>query len=279
MTLYKSIYVFLLSFTFLLNSELYSQIKQDTAFHYKNTSVGTDINVFYKTGLKIYSAPFHFTGKDWLVTGSVLAATGLAFLADEDIWEYFQRNQSNTAKDILQVGAIYGNIGFASALSFSAYLGGKIFRNPEFAATGRMLLEGVFYAGLTNTVLKVVTGRSRPYTDQGPHFFKAFQTSEPHISFPSGHVTMAFTLSSILSERIDNVYASVGLYTLAATTFIQRMYSDNHWFSDCVLGAAIGYFTGTAVVKFDRQVSSKKKLSVLPFYEQKVFGLRAFYPM
>lgn len=88
MTLYKFIFVFLLSFTLLFNTEVYSQTKQDTAFHYKNTSVGSDINIFYKTGLKLYSAPAHFSGKDWLITGSVLAATGLAFFADEDVREF-----------------------------------------------------------------------------------------------------------------------------------------------------------------------------------------------
>lgn len=278
MTLHKNIYVFLLSFTILFNSELYSQTKQDTAFHYKNTSVGSDINVFYKTGLKIYSAPFHFSGKDWLVTGSVLAATGLAFLADDDVRNFWQRNQSNSASDFLQIGAIYGNAGFAAALAGSVYIGGKIFKDPETASTGRMLIEGVFYAGLTNTVVKVVTGRSRPYTDQGPYFFKAFQFSEPHISFPSGHATMAFSLSTILSERINNIFATIGLYALASTTFVERMYSDKHWLSDCILGAATGFFIGHAVVNFDRDISARK-LSVLPFYEQKVFGLRVNYPM
>lgn len=278
MTLYKFIFVFLLSFTLLFNTEVYSQTKQDTAFHYKNTSVGSDINIFYKTGLKLYSAPAHFSGKDWLITGSVLAATGLAFFADEDVREFWQRNQSNSASDLLQIGAIYGNAGFAAALAGSVYIGGKLFKDPETAATGRMLIEGVFYAGLTNTIVKVVTGRSRPYEEQGPYFFKAFQFSEPHISFPSGHATMAFTLSTILSERINNIFATVGLYALASTTFVERMYSDKHWLSDCILGAATGFFTGYAVVKSDKDCY-ERKFSVLPFYEQKVFGLSVFYPM
>lgn len=141
-----------------------------------------------------------------------------------------------------------------------------------------MLIEGVFYAGLTNTIVKVVTGRSRPYEEQGPYFFKAFQFSEPHISFPSGHATMAFTLSTILSERINNIFATVGLYALASTTFVERMYSDKHWLSDCILGAATGFFTGYAVVKSDKDCYVRK-FSVLPFYEQKVFGLSVFYPM
>jgi len=259
-------------------SDINAQSLPDSTFHYKNTSFGKDLSTFFHTGIKLYSSPARFTGKDWIITGSVLAATGLAFFADDDVRDFWLRNQSNSATDILNIMQIYGNVGFASALSVTVYVGGKIFKDPEIAATGRMLVEGVFYSGLTNTILKISTGRSRPYLNQGPYFFKPFQFTEPHISFPSGHVTMAFTLSSILSDRIDNIFASIGLYSLASATFIQRMYSDNHWLSDCILGAATGYFTGKAVVKFDMEGNSKK-LSVLPFYEQRIFGLRVFYPM
>ncbi len=259
-------------------SGLNAQYLPDSSFHYKKTSVGTDIGIFYHTGLKLYSSPAKFSGKDWLITGSVLTATGLAFFADEDVREFWQRNQSSSASDILQIGAIYGNAGFAAALAGSVYIGGKLFKDPETAATGRMLIEGVFYAGLTNTIVKVVTGRSRPYEEQGPYFFKAFQFSEPHISFPSGHATMAFTLSTILSERFKNIFATVGLYALASTTFVERMYSDKHWLSDCILGAATGFFTGFSVVKSDRDCYVRN-FSVIPYYEQRVFGLRAFYPM
>ena len=270
---------FILCFLVLLFiSDIKTQPLPDSAFHFKNTSFGKDLSTFFHTGIKLYSSPARFTGKDWIITGSVLAATGLSFFADDDVREFWLRNQSNSATDILNIMQIYGNVGFASALSVSVYVGGKIFKDPEIAATGRMLVEGVFYSGLTNTILKISTGRSRPYLDQGPYFFKPFQFTEPHISFPSGHVTMAFTLSSILSDRIDNVFVSIGLYSLASATFIQRMYSDNHWLSDCILGAATGYFTGKAVVKFDMEDNSKK-LSVLPFYEQRIFGLRVFYPM
>ena len=37
---------------------------------------------------------------------------------------------------------------------------------------------------------------------------------------------------------------------------MQRMYSDNHWLSDTVLAASIGYFIGKAVVKFDDDAST-----------------------
>lgn len=219
----------------------------------------------YHTGIKIVSAPFHFDEKDWIITGSVVSATALAYLIDEDSRSFWKRNQNRTLDGISKVGKAYGEVSYAAILSGSLYLGGKLFNDKELSFTGRMLLEGLFYAGLTTTIIKTVTGRSRPYTNDGYNRFKLFQTETAYTSFPSGHVTVAFTLSSILSSRIDNVYATVGLYTLAAATVTQRMYSDSHWFSDTVLAASIGYFIGKAVVKFDDD-SNNNNISFMPYF-------------
>jgi len=131
-------------------------------------------------------------------------------------------------------------------------------------------------AGLTTTIIKSVTGRSRPFTNEGYNQFKLFQTENAQTSFPSGHVTVAFTLSSILSSRINNVYATVGLYTLAASTVMQRMYSDNHWLSDTVLAASIGYFIGKAVVKFDDD-STENNIVVNAYYIPNGIGVSLSY--
>uniref|UniRef100_A0A7V2ZLB7 Phosphatase PAP2 family protein n=1 Tax=Ignavibacterium album TaxID=591197 RepID=A0A7V2ZLB7_9BACT len=217
----------------------------------------------YHTGIKIVSAPFKFDEKDWIITGSVLSASALAYLLDEDSRSFWKRNQNKTLDEISKVAKAYGEISYAAIFSGSLYLGGKLFKNKNVSITGRMLLEGLFYAGLTSTIIKTVSGRSRPYTNDGYNRFKPFQTEIAYTSFPSGHVTVAFTLSSILSSRIDNDYATIGLYALASSTFMQRMYSDSHWFSDTVLAAAIGYFIGKAVVKFDDD--SNNNISFTPY--------------
>jgi len=136
-------------------------------------------------------------------------------------------------------------------ISAGVYVGGKIFGSEYLSVTGRMLIEGLFYAGATTIILKTVLGRSRPYMNEDNTNFKWFQTSNDYNSMPSGHCTVAFAFSSVLAERLDNVYASILLYGLASTTIIQRMYSDNHWASDCLAGSVIGYVIGKAVVKYD----------------------------
>ncbi len=237
-----------------------------------------DILSGYHTGIKIVSAPFSFDGKDWLIAGSVLTATTLAYFIDEDSRSFWQRNQNGTLDNISKVGKAYGEISYAAILSGSLYLGGKLFNSKAVSVTGRMLLEGLFYAGLTTTIIKTVAGRSRPYTNDGHNYFDFFQTETAYTSFPSGHVTVAFTLSSILSSRIKNTYATIGLYALAASTVMQRMYSDNHWLSDTVLAASIGYFIGKAVVKFDDD-SSTTNFTLNPYYVPDGIGVSFLYSL
>ncbi len=240
-------------------------------------SINDDLKSFFHTGEKLFNAPGRFDKKDWITLTSIIALTGSSTFLDQDNRDLWLNTRCETLDDISTVGRLYGEISYAGILSGTLYLGGKISRNKELAITGRMLIEGLFYAGLTTTVVKFVTGRSRPYTNDDHLTFRFFQTENDYMAFPSGHSTVAFTLSSILSDRIDNTYASVGLYSLALLTVWQRMYSDNHWLSDTIMGAAIGYFIGKAVVKFDDSSGSNNSSSNNPelnnsqYYE--LFGI------
>lgn len=252
-------------FLFIFNTGLFPQtIEANSDSSNIIPSFKDDINSVYNTGVRLISAPSDFDRKDWIAFGSVAALTSAAFIFDKENREFWQRNKTKTLDNISEVGRIYGEISYAAILSGSLYLGGKIFNSKDVSVTGRMLLEGLLYAGLTTTIIKFTTGRSRPYMNKGDFNFNFFQTKNDFTSFPSGHTTVAFTLSSILSQRIDNTYASIGLYSLAVLTMWQRMYSDNHWLSDVILGASIGYFIGKAVVKFDDDSKSNSGNNSVP---------------
>ncbi len=107
--------------------------------------------------------------------------------------------------------------------------------------------------------------------------FDLFKTDNPHNSFPSGHTVVAFTTSSVLAASIKNTYASIALYSLAGLTAYQRIYSNNHWFSDTVLAAIIGTVVGNALVKIndDRfdQDEKEGRINISPGYNQFEFQL------
>jgi hypothetical protein len=240
------------------------------------TSVWDDFEIGIHTGSKIISSPAHFETSDWIYGGVALAATGVTFLIDDDIRNNFKNNHSRFLDNIADVGHNYGNASYAIAFSGVIYLGGKVFGEEKYSTTGRMLLESLLYAGITTTILKSVIGRSRPYTNDGPYQFNGFQLKTETTSLPSGHVTVAFAMSSVLAERIDNVYASIFLYSLAASTVFQRIYDDQHWASDTILAAVIGYTIGKAVVKFDSDQKSSY-VSVSSYYLPNGVGLNFQY--
>ncbi|MFA7421274.1 MAG: phosphatase PAP2 family protein [Melioribacteraceae bacterium] len=275
------IYVLFLMFV-LLNESSIAQVKrmakcyESIAVDSSITSLKDDIKIGINTGYKLITSPAHFETSDWIYGGMAVAATGITILVDNDIRNNFKNNHTRLLDNIADVGHNYGNAAYAITFSSAIYLGGKIFREEKYSTTGRMLLESLFYSGVVTTVIKSVIGRSRPYTEDGPSRFNGFQVKAETTSFPSGHTTVAFAVSSVLAERIDNVYASVFLYSLAASTVFQRIYDDQHWASDALFGALIGYTIGKAVVKYDAE-KNINNLSVSTYYLQNGGGITLKY--
>ena len=59
----------------------------------------------------------------------------------------------------------------------------------------------------------------------------------------------------------------------------QRIYSDNHWFSDTFAGAVISTVIGNAIVKFNEcpEKNNRNSLTVLPAIQASSMGLSLIY--
>jgi hypothetical protein len=226
--------------------------------------IKSDFNTAVDDGLKLTKAPFHFDGSDWLTFGGVVGTTALAFTVDEDVRDFMHRNHTDFLDKYTVVGRQYGEVVTAGLISGVVYLGGLAAGSTDVRETGRMMIETLAYAGIVTTVLKSALGRSRPYLNEGAFKFRGLQFKNEHISLPSGHSTVAFAMSSVLAARINNTYASIGLYSLAAFTAFQRMYDDKHWLSDTILGAAIGHFIGQAIVSYGSKDNSGISMHLQP---------------
>jgi len=220
-----------------------------------------DFSIFIDDGLNLATSPFNFTGTDWMTTGAMVIATGLAFTLDPKIKENVTHQRSASFDNVTSYGEKYGSISYAGIFAGGMYLTGKIMGNKSLATTGRMLTESVLYSGFVVGVLKYTVGRARPYNNEGPADFFDYTFTENNVSFPSGHTATAFAISTVLSQRINNTFATIGLYGLASLTAYQRIYDDKHWFSDVFVGAAIGYFIGNSIVNSEESRSSNDFLS------------------
>ena len=127
---------------------------------------------------------------------------------------------------------------------------------------GFEIVQAAFYSGATTTLLKVIVGRARPYADKGPSDYQPFTILDDGFhSLPSGHATLAFALSTVLSRNAQSNALKVIAYLPAALTAFSRVYQDYHWASDCVLSGLIGYIVATWVVDLHEQKESPVHVS------------------
>jgi hypothetical protein len=226
-----------------------------------------DFSILVEDGLNLASSPFNFTNNDWLKTGALVLATGLAFSLDPSIKDAVNQQQNSSLNNTTSFGEKYGRISYTGIFAGGMYLTGKIIGDENISTTGRMLIESVLYSSAVVTLMKYTIGRARPYANEGPSDAFEFHFKEDHFSFPSGHTAIAFTVSTVLSRRIDNPFATIALYGLAGFTGYQRIYDNKHWFSDVFVGAAIGYFIGNNIVNSDENRNNSiflSSVSVMP---------------
>jgi membrane-associated phospholipid phosphatase len=241
--------------------------------------IGNDIAIFGEDMAAYFTSPLHFSAYDWALTGAVIGGTVVIMSADNWANERAHAASHSSIFHNFMIGSkAYGEMGIAGGLIAATYGSGLIFDDPWLRITGRELAEALAFAGLTTRAIKFIAGRARPYKNMGNTSFIPFTTLGSNESLPSGHTTIAFTLSTILSERIHNIWASVFLYGAAACTGFSRMYDNQHWVSDILLAAAIGTTSGLFVAHRDEKrqggvQASSSELNIYPYFG----GIQASY--
>lgn len=245
------------------------------------SEIGNQINYSIDDEARLFERTTNFDNTDLIYSAAFVLGTAASFSLDKEIKNISARNQNSTMNSITDVGKNYGNGFYSVLLSAGLFTMGLLSENKKVRNTGRILFEALLVSGATVQLIKIVSGRSRPFLDEGPFMFNFFKTDNAHTSFPSGHTIVAFTTSSVLAASIKNTYASIALYSLAGLTAYQRIYSNNHWFSDTVLATIIGTVVGNALVKIndDRFIeeNNENKLSVYPVFNH--FGVHLNFSM
>jgi hypothetical protein len=123
---------------------------------------------------------------------------------------------------------------------------------------------GIYAEGVTE-VFKIAIGRTRPYADEGAFHFHPFTIiDDKYHSMPSGHTTAAMALSTVMSRHAPTTFLKILAYVPAGFTIFSRTYQKQHWLSDVIPAAAIGYFAGNWVV--DLHEGKRHRINVTSVY-------------
>ncbi|MBW2623388.1 MAG: phosphatase PAP2 family protein [Deltaproteobacteria bacterium] len=195
--------------------------------------------------------------------GLTLGIIGLG-LFDDDIRRSFQRNRTGTLDDIAQGFDFLGSTAGTLITNFSLvgigwlnreYEGGrKLFRTAGISS------EAQTFAGLITWALKLGVGRARPQEEKGTSHFKPFHSFST--SFPSGHTAQAWAMAAVFADRYDPPAPMIA-YGYATLMGLSRVYSDRHFASDVLAGAALGYLIGKSISHIHKEFDSR--VSIAPF--------------
>jgi membrane-associated phospholipid phosphatase len=118
--------------------------------------------------------------------------------------------------------------------------GGSLFvgalEGPDGLKRASAVIAGVLAGPINNAALKLITGRARPNETDNPLDFQPFSGGN---SFPSGHVSVPFSIAGALEAATGSEAIAYPFYFAGALTGFARMYDNAHWFSDVVASAII----------------------------------------
>ncbi len=235
----------------------------------KLTNVKTYINLLSSNLHQTFTKPFHLTKKDWqnLADFSFLMI-GLSVLdqpIQQTALDYRQHHPSlnKASKFITNFGAEYEIYTLAAIGTF-----GLIIKDEKLKNTTLLATQAFISAGAVATVIKTLTGRDRPSyygvdetanpTFRGPFNGKNNSYSS---SFPSGHSSVAFAAATVYALEYKNKpIIPIIAYSAASLISLSRITENKHWFTDVVVGAALGYLSGKQVVNnYHRYIGEQEK--------------------
>ncbi len=115
-----------------------------------------------------------------------------------------------------------------------------------------IMLESLSVTGFTTLTLKAARRNDTP---NGKDW-----------AWPSGHTSSSFTVAAVLDEFYG---PAVGIpsYALAGAVGYRMMETGDHWASDVVFGAVLGYITGHSIAGDKKPRLAAGGFNILPFFQ------------
>ncbi len=190
-------------------------------------------------GMWTSPARIRFSDATWL--GPLGGLTAALFATDSD----FSRHLSNVPSTLTQYRHIsdYGAYSMAGGAA-GLYFLGLVTQNQHQRETGFLSGESAIDALVIVEAMKYASGRERPYQDNANgKFFKS------GASFPSEHSAGAWAIAGIFAHEYPSPFMKFFSYGAATLVSVSRITAKQHFPSDVLVGAAIGYLSSEYVYR------------------------------
>ena len=133
------------------------------------------------------------------------------------------------------------------------WLGARALKRGRLALLGLRAAEAIAVASAISGIVKGFAGRARPFVtpDEPWHWsFLHGWTDARYFSMPSGHTTAtvafaaAISVASVRWAPPARIAMILGAFSSTLLVAFARIYTNQHWFSDVLAGAALGATTG-----------------------------------
>ena len=189
----------------------------------------------------IWTSPAHLRWADGKWLFPLAAVTGGLFSTDRAAAGSVSTDPAKLSRyTSFSSYAAYSLVGASGGF----YLWGKLSHDDHRTETGILAGEAAIDGLAVDTALKYSFGRLRP--DQGQGLGNFFQGGT---SFPSNHSAVAWSIASVIAHEYPGPFTQVAVYGLATAVSATRVMGKQHFPSDVLVGAAIGWLIGREVYR------------------------------
>lgn len=194
----------------------------------------------------ILTSPLRWDRHDWLLAGGLTGLVAVSAVLDGGIKRESQETITPQRHAFTKNAQRFGAEG--SWLVLGAFQAYGYFAEDTKAKAVAMdgVSASIIAAGIITPLMKFTVGRVRPNASDHTFDLKPFSGN---YSFPSGHVTQAFAVASVISAHYDQWWVQGLSYGLAGAVGYSRIEQNSHYASDVVAGAIIGTIVGRTIVK------------------------------
>lgn len=245
--------------------DFWKLFKEDSLWSFRSSH--GYVPMFFRNMAHQATSPARITENNALLLMAAAGLTASLVYYDGDIDKKFKPLEAEhewikqVSPQLTELGDYYG---YSFLLISGVY--SLVAKNHKLLHTSILASQAALSAGIWARVGKIFTGRMRPGATYGDleynsdHWFGPFAEFNPAIrgnrgiaafdAFPSGHTAAAFSIATVFAGSYSDRKAVGWLaYTLATAVAVTRLIEHEHWASDLIPGALIGYGCGRQVLK------------------------------